>query len=125
MLEISSSANPPVAKIADFSKFRYEREKKIKESRKHQKAGSLKELRLHTRISAHDLDTKINQMGGFIDHRNKVRVTVVFRGREMEHRDLGLKLLTKIKAVLEEKIVVEQEPQLDGNRMSILLAPKR
>jgi len=125
LIEISPGATPPVVKIVDFSKFRYEREKRLKESRKHQKAGLLKEIRLHTRISEHDLNTKIEHTKGFIDEKNKVRITVIFRGREMEHRELGLNLLNKIKEILNAKCMVEQEPQLDGNRMSILLAPKR
>lgn len=114
-----------MVKIVDFSKFRYEREKRIKESRKHQKAGLLKEIRLHTRISEHDLNTKIEHSKGFIEDRNKVRITVIFRGREMEHRDLGLKLLNKIKDILGAACIMEQAPSLDGNRMSILLAPKK
>ncbi len=125
LLEIAPGASPPVAKIADYSKFRYEREKKLKESRKHQKAGMVKEIRMRSMISDHDLNTKIEHAKGFIDERNKVRVTVVFRGREMEHRDLGLNLLNKVKELLDGRFVVEQDPQLEGNRMSILLAPKK
>lgn len=125
LIEISPNANPPVAKIVDFSKFRYEREKRLKESRKHQKAGLLKELRLHTRIGEHDLNVKIEHIKEFIEERNKVKITVVFRGREMEHRELGLALLNKIQETMGAKVTVEQTPQLDGNRMSILLAPKR
>ncbi len=125
LLEIAPGANPPVVKIADFSKFRYEREKRIKESRKHQKAGTVKEVRLHPRISEHDLGIKLEHSKTWIDEKNKVRFTVVFRGREMEHRDLGLALLNKIKETLGEKCVVEQESQLEGNRLSILLAPKK
>lgn len=125
LLEIAPGASPPVVKIADYSKFRYEREKKIKESRKHQKAGMVKEIRMRSMISQHDLATKVGHAKQFIEERNKVRFTVVFRGREMEHRILGLNLLNKIKELLEGKFVVEQEPALEGNRMSILLAPKR
>lgn len=85
----------------------------------------MKEIRLHPRISEHDLDIKINHSKAWIDEKNKVRVTVVFRGREMEHRDLGMKLLNRIKETLVDKCVVEQESQLEGNRLSILLAPKK
>lgn len=125
LIEISPGANPPVVKIVDFSKYRYERDKKIKESRKHQKAGLLKEIRLHSRISPHDLGTKIEHTRGFIDEKNKVRITVIFRGREMEHRDIGLALLNRIRDEIGPKCVTEQEPSLDGNRMSILLAPAK
>ena len=125
LLEIAPGANPPVAKIADFSKFRYEREKRIKESRKHQKAGLVKEIRFRVMIGEHDLVTKIEHAKEFIEERFKVRTTVVFRGREMEHRDLGVKLLNKIKEMLDGKFVIEQDPQLEGNRMSMLLAPRK
>lgn len=125
LLEIAPGANPPVAKIADFSKFRYEREKRIKESRKHQKAGLVKEIRFRVMIGEHDLATKIQHAKEFIDERFKVRMTVVFRGREMEHRDLGVNLLNKIKEMLDGKFMIEQDPQLEGNRMSMLLAPKK
>ncbi len=125
LLEIAPGANPPVAKIADFSKYRYERDKKIKESRKHQKAGLVKEIRMRSMISGHDLDTKIGHAMEFLDQKFKVKFTVVFRGREMEHRELGLSLLGKIREKMEGKFNLEQDAQLDGNRMSILLAPKR
>ena len=125
LLEIAPNANPPVAKIADFSKYRYEKEKKLKESRKHHKAGLLKEIRMRSMISEHDLATKIQHMREFIEQKFKVRITVVFRGREMEHRGLGLSLLNRIKEMLNGKYTLEQDAQLEGNRMSILLAPKR
>lgn len=125
MLELAPGANPPVAKIADFSKFRYEREKKLKESRKHQKAGLVKEIRMRSIISEHDLTTKIQHAQDFISQKFKVRLTVVFRGREMEHRELGVSLLERIKEMLNGKFNLEQDAQLEGNRMSILLAPKK
>ena len=124
-MEIAPGANPPVAKIADFSKFRYEREKKLKESRKHQKAGLVKEIRMRSMISEHDLLTKIGHAKEFINEKFKVRFTVVFRGREMEHRELGVSLLNRIKEFLDGKFMLEQDAQLEGNRMSILLAPKK
>lgn len=124
-LEIAPGANPPVVKISDFSKFRYEREKKLKESRKHQKAGLVKELRMRPGISEHDLATKIQHTKEFIEQKYKVRMTVVFRGREMEHRELGVALLNKIKETLNGKFFLEQDAQLEGNRMSVLLSPKK
>jgi translation initiation factor IF-3 len=125
LLEIAPGATPPVAKIADFSKFRYQREKQLKESRKHHKAGLLKEWRIHPRISEHDLGIKLNHTREFIEEKYKVRITIVFRGREMEHRDLGIAILNKIKETLSDKCVVEQDAALEGNRLSILLAPKK
>lgn len=125
LLEIAPNANPPVAKIADFSKFRYEREKRLKESRKHQKGGVVKEIRFRPIISPHDLETKIQHAKEFISQKFKVRFTVVFRGREMEHQELGLALFSKIKETLDGKYILEQDVQPEGNRISILLAPKR
>lgn len=125
LLEIAPGANPPVAKIADFSKFRYEREKRLKESRKHHKAGLLKEIRIHPRISEHDLSIKIDHTKEFIAEKYKVRITVVFRGREMEHQELGIQLLGKIKEILSDKCIVEQDAELERNRLSVLLAPKK
>ncbi len=125
LLEIAPGANPPVAKIADYSKFKYEREKRLKESRKHQKGGLVKEIRFRVMIGEHDLNTKVEHAKEFIDEKFKVRMTVVFRGREMEHRDLGVNLLNKIKERLDGKFMIEQDPALEGNRMSMLLAPKK
>lgn len=125
LIEISGSVTPVVAKIGDYSKYRYEKEKRLKESRKHQKGGVVKEIRMNPRIGEHDLNVKINHIQEFIEERNKVKITIVFRGREMEHRDLGFALLNKIKSVLEGKIVVEQEPLQDRNRLSLMIAPFR
>lgn len=125
LLEIAPGANPPVAKIADYSKYRYEREKRIKESRKHQKGGLVKEIRFRVMIGQNDLATKVKHSKEFIDEKFKVRFTVVFRGREMEHRHLGVSLLAKVREMLEGTFFMEQEPALEGNRMSMLLAPKK
>src|SRR5207245_7489654 len=97
LVEIAPQNNPPVCKLADFSKFRYEREKKLKEARKKHKGGQVKELRIRPKIGFHDLDIKIDHMREFIAERDKVRLTVVFRGREMEHQDLGKVLAARVK----------------------------
>jgi translation initiation factor IF-3 len=124
LIEIAPQANPPVCKILDYSKFRYEQEKKTRESRKKQKAGLLKEVRFKPHIGAHDLDTKIKHIGEFIAEHDKVRITVVFRGREMQHRDLGMKLLKVIEERLAETASVEQAPVPDRNRLIMTLVPK-
>lgn len=124
LLEIAPNANPPVVKVADFSKYRYERDKKLKQSRKHQKAGQLKEIRMHVGISENDMQTKTNHAKEFLDQRFKVRVTVVFRGRELEHPELGNNVLNHFKGALDSKCVLEQDAELDKKRMSILIAPK-
>ena len=122
LVEISPDANPPVCKVMDFSKFLYEKEKQDRENRKKQKAGVLKEIRLNPRIASHDLQTKVKHIEEFLKEHNKVRVTVVFRGRENQHRNLGEEILMAIKDNLSSVGVVEGRPSMMGNRMSIMLA---
>ncbi len=124
LIEIAPQANPPVCKILDYSKFKYEQDKQKRESRKKQKAGLLKEVRFKPHIGAHDLEVKIKHIGEFIAARDKVRITVVFRGREMQHRDLGMKLLDAIRDRLVETAAVEQAPVPDRNRLVMTLIPK-
>jgi len=123
LVEISPGANPPVCKVMDFSKFLYEKEKQDRENRKKQKAGVLKEIRLNPRIASADLHTKIRHIEEFLKEHNKVRVTVVFRGRENQHRNLGEEILMAIKDNLSSVGIVEGRPSMMGNRMSIMLAP--
>lgn len=125
LVEIAPSANPPVCKVLDFSKYRYEKEKQRKEARKHAKGGHVKEIRFRPKISAHDLDTKIRAMHKFLENRDKVRVSVIFHGREMEHRDLGMKLIDKVKEQLGELMTLESSPSMLGNRMIVMMAPKK
>jgi len=124
LIEIAPSANPPVCKILDYSKYRYEQEKKVRESRRKQKAGLLKEVRFKPHIGAHDLDVKVRHITEFITAHDKVRLTVVFRGREMQHRDIGMKLLDAIKERLAAIASVEQAPMPDRNRLVMTLIPK-
>jgi len=123
LVEISPTANPPVCKIMDFSKYLYEKDKQERENRKKQKAGVLKEIRLNPRIASNDLNTKIRHAEEFLKEQNKVRITVVFRGRENQHRNLGEQILTSVKETLSDVGVAEGRPQLMGNRMSIMLSP--
>ena len=125
LIEIAPQANPPVCKILDYSKFKYEQEKQKREARKKQKAGLLKEVRFKPHIGAHDLDVKIKHIGEFIAEHDKVRITVVFRGREMQHRDLGMKLLDTIRDRLAETAAVEQAPVPDRNRLVMTLIPRQ
>ncbi len=108
----------------DFSKYRYEKEKQRKEAKKHQKGGHVKEVRFRPKIGVHDFETKLGFIDKFITKRDKVRVIVMFHGREMEHRDLGEKIIHKIKEHLNDRAVVETNPQLLGNRLILMLAPK-
>ena len=124
LIEIAPQATPPVCKVLDYSKYRYEQEKKVRESRRKQKAGLLKEVRFKPHIGAHDLDVKLRHITEFITAHDKVRLTVVFRGREMQHRDLGMKLLDSIKERLNAIASVEQAPMPDRNRLVMTLIPK-
>jgi len=126
LVEIAPQNNPPVCKLTDFSKFRYEREKKLKEARKKHKGGQMKELRVRPKIGAHDLDIKINQMREFIEEKDKVRFTVVFRGREMEHPDQGRQIFARVKEKLSDVALLESEDnKMEGGRLSLMFTPKR
>ena len=124
LVEIAPTDKPPGCKIMDFSKFLYEKDKQERENRKKQKSGGLKEIRLNPRIGENDLQTKIRQMEKFLQERNKVRVTVVFRGRENQHKELGEDILNRICESLKESGAQEGKSQLLGNRMSITIAPQ-
>jgi translation initiation factor IF-3 len=125
LVEIAPGANPPVCKVLDYSKYRYEKEKQLKEARKHQKGGHVKEVRFRPKISEHDFDTKVRAIHKFLSQRDKVRVSMIFHGREMEHRDLGENLIRRIKEYVVELATVESNPQLLGNRLILMLAPKK
>lgn len=124
LVEISPQAKPPVCKVLDFSKYLYELEKKQRDARKKQKAGMLKEIRVKPRIGQHDLDTKLKHIEEFISHKDKVRLTVVFHGRENKHKELGQKLLESFQQRLADVAMTEGGAQLLGNRLSITFAPK-
>ncbi len=125
LIEIAPQANPPVCKILDYSKYLYEQEKKQRTARKKQKTGLLKEIRFTPVIGAHDLDVKVRHAEEFLKEHDKVRITVVFRGRQMQHRDLGMKLLQQIQERLNTLASVEQAPLSDRNRLVMTLAPKQ
>ena len=124
LIEIAPMANPLVCKILDYSKFMYEQEKKDRVARRKQKTGLLKEIRFTPVIGQHDLDVKVRHAEEFLKEHDKVRITVVFRGRQMQHRDLGMKLLVQIQQRLAEVAAVEQQPIPDRNRLVMTLAPK-
>ncbi|MDR3049342.1 MAG: translation initiation factor IF-3 [Elusimicrobiota bacterium] len=125
LVEISSQGNPPVCKIVNFSKFRYEMDKREKEARKKQKVTLLKEIRVRPRIGEHDLEVKIKHAREFIADGNKVQITAMFSGREMQHKDLGLKIVEKVKASLSD--IAESEGKISsfGNRIFLTLSPKK
>ena len=124
LLEISPNAVPPVCKITDYGKFKYEAQKKANEARKKQKVVEIKEVKVRPNIDDHDYDVKMRQMKSFIGEGDKVKVTLRFRGREMAHQDLGIKVLERIRVELGETIKVEQMPRLENRQMIMVLAPK-
>ncbi|MES2710697.1 MAG: translation initiation factor IF-3 [Pseudomonadota bacterium] len=124
LLEISPNAVPPVCKILDYGKYKYEQQKKANEARKKQKVVEIKEIKVRPNIDDHDYDTKMKQMKGFIEDGDKVKVTLRFRGREMAHQELGVKVLERIRTDLGEMIKVESMPRLENRQMVMVLAPK-
>lgn len=125
LVEIAPSASPPVCKILDYGKYKFEQEKKIKESRKKQKLLKLKEIRMQPKIEKHDLAFKSKHVQEFLDDGNKVKVTIRFRGREMAHTELGRGVLEKLLENLDEgTFLVDRTPQMEGRFMSMILAPK-
>jgi translation initiation factor IF-3 len=124
LLEISPNAVPPVVKILDYGKYKYEQQKKANEARKRQKVVEIKEIKVRPNIDDHDYDVKMRQMREFIGEGDKVKVTLRFRGREMAHQDLGLKVLDRIRGEMAELTKVESMPRLENRQMIMVLAPK-
>ncbi len=124
LVEISPNAEPPVCKILDLGKLKYANQKKAAEARKKQKIVEVKEIKMRPNIDTHDYEVKMKAMGRFFDEGDKVKVTLKFRGREMAHQELGMKLLQQVKADTLEIAKVEAEPKLEGRQMMMVLAPK-
>ena len=121
---IVPNANPPVAKIVDLGKLKYEQQKKAAAARKKQKTVEIKEIKMRPNIDTHDYDVKMKAMRRFFDEGDKVKVTLRFRGREMAHQNLGMELLQKVKGDIESIAKVEAEPKLEGRQMMMVLAPR-
>lgn len=124
LVEVAPSANPPVCRVIDFSKFKYDQEKKEREAKKHQKQSRLKEIRLKPNIDEHDYETKVKQAVTFLKKKDKVKINLFFKGRQMEHLDLGRKVLDKFIIDTQNDGQVEKEPNLEGRIMSFVIAPK-
>ena len=124
LVEIAPQAQPPVCKLLDYGKYKFDLEKKTRESRKHQKQVRIKEIRMQPKIDDHDLDFKTRHVREFRDEGNKVKVTVRFRGRELAHTELGKAVLDRILEMLEGNFVLERAAQMEGRTMSLLLNPK-
>jgi translation initiation factor IF-3 len=124
LVEVSPNAEPPVCKIMDYGKYKYQAQKKAAEARKKQKVIEVKEIKLRPGIDTHDYDVKMRAMRRFFEEGDKVKVTMRFRGREMAHTELGFDLLQKVKADTEEIAKVEFEPKMEGRQMIMILAPR-
>ncbi len=124
LVEISPNADPPVCKILDIGKYKYEEQKRKNEARKKQKVIEVKEIKLRPSIDDHDYDVKMRAMKRFLEEGDKVKVTLRFRGREMAHMEIGHRLLARVKADFEESAKVEQEPRSEGRQIVMVVAPK-
>ncbi len=124
LLEISPNADPPVVKILDYGKFKYEQQKKKNEAKKKQKVIEIKEVKVRPNIDENDYQVKMRAMKSFIGEGDKVKVTLRFRGREMAHQDLGIKVLERIRVELDEQTKVEQMPRMENRQMIMVLSPR-
>jgi translation initiation factor IF-3 len=124
LLEISPNADPPVVKILDYGKFKYEQQKKKNEAKKKQKVIEIKEIKVRPNIDENDYQVKMRAMKSFIEDGDKVKVTLRFRGREMAHQDIGIKVLERIRNELETATKVEQMPRMENRQMIMVLAPR-
>ncbi len=125
LVEISPGANPPVCKIMDFGRFKYEQQKKAAEAKKRQKIIEIKEVKFRPNIDTHDYDVKMRSVTKFLGEGDKVKVTLRFRGREMAHQERGRELLTKIAGDIEEIGKIEAMPKMEGRQMIMVVAPQR
>ena len=124
LVEIAPGADPPVCKILDFGKYKYEEQKKKNEARKKQKIIEVKEIKLRPSIDDHDYDVKMRSMTKFIGEGDKVKVTMRFRGRELAHQELGMDVLMRVKGDLDAIAKVEQFPRMEGRQMTMVVSPK-
>jgi len=124
LVEVAPKAKPPVCRIMDFGKYRYEQQKRDKEAKKKQKVITIKEVKLRPNIEQHDFDVKLKNAIRFVQEGNKVKVTIMFRGRELSHPELGREVLQRVAAELKDSVSIERDAKLEGKNMIMILAPK-
>ena len=124
LVEVSPNADPPVCKILDYGKYKYAEQKKANEARKKQKTIDIKEIKMRPGIDEHDYQVKMRSVRRFLDGGDKVKMTIRFRGREMAHLDLGMKVLDRVREEIDELAKVEQFPKTEGRLMTMVIAPK-
>lgn len=125
LVEVAPDSKPPVCRVLDYSKYKYEQAQKAKAARKHQQTIVVREIKFRPKIAQHDYDTKVGHVTRFLRHKDKVKITIMFRGREMAHPDRGRDLLNRIAEELAEIAVVEQSPLQDGRNMTMMIAPSK
>ncbi len=124
LVEVSPNTKPPVCKIMDYGKYKYQQQKKKNEAKKNQKVVEIKEIKMRPNIDSHDYDVKTKAMRRFFDEGDKVKVTLRFRGREMAHQERGMELLQRVQSDFEEVAKIEQLPKLEGRQMMMVMAPR-
>lgn len=124
LVEVAGNSSPPVAKIMDYGKYKYQAQKRANEARKKQKTVDVKEIKMRPNIDKHDYEVKMRAMQRFFEEGDKVKVTLRFRGREMMHQNLGMELLRKVQGEVEEVAKVEVYPKLEGRQMIMVMAPR-
>ena len=125
LVEVSPTAAPPVCRIMDYGKFRYQQSKKVQVSKKSQTVIQVKEIRLRPKTEEHDLEVKVKHVRKFLEQHNKVKISMMFRGREIAYTDIGPKIMEDIKNTLADGCVIDQQPKLEGRNMIMILSPKK
>jgi translation initiation factor IF-3 len=125
LVEVAPKASPPVCRIMDYGKYKYMQAKKLQEAKKKQTTIQIKEVKIRPKTEEHDYQFKLRHIKRFLSEKNKAKVTIMFRGREIAHSELGLKVLERIIADIEEEGIVEQAPKLEGRNMIMILAPRQ
>lgn len=125
LVEVAPNSSPPVCRIMDYGKFRYQQSKKLQVAKKHAATIQLKEIRLRPKTEEHDLLVKLKHIKKFIEQNNKVKVSMMFRGREIVYTDIGRAIMEEIKKELEPMCLIDQQPKLEGRSMVMILAPKK
>jgi translation initiation factor IF-3 len=125
LVEVAPASDPPVCRILDYGKFRYQQSKKLQDARKSQTTVQVKEIRLRPKTETHDLQVKIKHIRKFLGQHDKVKITMMFRGREIAYSELGRKIMEDIREALTDASVVEQQPRLEGRNMIMILAPPK
>ncbi|HLE17037.1 MAG TPA: translation initiation factor IF-3 [Syntrophales bacterium] len=125
LVEIAPNSSPPVCRVMDYGKFRYQQNKKLQDAKKSQTIIQVKEIRIRPKTDGHDLQVKIKHIKKFLSEGDKVKITMMFRGREIAYTDIGRKIMEDMKADLEDLCVIDQHPRLEGRNMIMIVAPKK